>query len=340
MSRLKELRRFADKTSLGIEIAPYFNPTVSKANGYNVLVLDVFDTEILHENARNDPNIAEERIQYIEEVDIVSDASRLLDVVREKGLSGKVKYILSSHNFEHLPDPISFLQGCSSALEPGGVLSMAIPDYRACFDHFRMPTKLSDWLGAYHRGYSQPSPETLFDASANNASYMRGDTPTVGMDFAHETPDGFRPSQNLRARYADYITEVEAPSSYKDAHCNVVFGASFELLLCDLRHLGLIDLEVIEIGPTKGLEFIVHLRKPAENGAVAQSDDAFYARRLEHMREVNASLGTAGLRNASGVAWSGGRSAKRMVRGTLGDNLFQKLSAINARRLEKRRNKG
>lgn len=333
MNRFVELRKFVDKKSLGIEVAPYFNPIVPKADGYNVLILDVFDTVTLRQRARVDPEISDERIPEIEEVDIVSDASRLLDVVEAKCLSGKASYIVSSHNFEHLPDPISFLQGCSSALAPGGMLSMAIPDYRACFDHFRMPTRLSDWLGAFHRKQTQPSPETVFDHIANTASYMRGDKATVGMNIGIDSLEGFRPKENhLRESYDKYVSGVRAPGDYTDAHCSVMFGASFELMVRDLRHLGLIDLEVMEIGPTRGLEFIVHLRKPADNEAVNETEEAFYSKRLGLLREVNSSVGSRGL-----ASNSKGQTMKKTARVVLGDTLFKKLRAANTRRRDKRK---
>lgn len=332
MNRLDELRKFLDKKSLGIEIAPYFNPIVPKADGYNALVLDVFDTVTLRQHAQDDPNIGNEGIVKIEEVDIVSDASRLSDVVESKGLLGKVSYIVSSHNFEHLPDPISFLQGCSSALAPGGMLSMAIPDCRACFDHFRMPTRLSDWLGAFHRKQTQPSAETIFDFTANNAPYMRGDKASVGMNIASDSPDGFRPAGNLRAAYAKYVNEVQAPDGYTDAHCNVMFGASFELMVRDLSHLGLIDLEVVEILPTTGLEFFVHLRKPVDGQKIDESESAFYERRLELLREVNFLIGSQVLASSSKSL-----SPKTISRTILGEALFKKFGSINARRLAKRR---
>lgn len=344
MSRIVELRRFAEKADLGMEIAPYFAPIVSKSEGYNVLVVDVFDTDTLREHARKDPNIAAAQIKRIEDVDIVSDASRLKDIIDEKGISGQVNYILSSHNFEHLPDPISFLQGCSAALRPGGYLTMAIPDCRTTFDHFRMPTRLSDWLAAFHLGFKQPSPETLFDLDANRAFYMKDGAATVGMNIASDNPKNFKPVEELRKAYAAYVAEVRKPSGYRDTHCNVVFGASFELMICDLKHLGLLDLEIEAVMPTIGLEFIVHLRKPEGGVEPVESEAAFYKRRHELLREVNALMGTSGLersqaaiRKAPETARHKARRSKGILRRILGNSIYTKLRAINAERNAKRR---
>ncbi|MFM7442912.1 MAG: methyltransferase domain-containing protein, partial [Tabrizicola sp.] len=166
MDRKAILLKYVDPSSPGIEVAPYFNPAVAKRDGYPVLTLDVFDTQALRANATKDPHIPASRIGEIEDVDIVADACGIGDAIARLGRTGQFQYIVSSHNFEHLPNPIRFLQGCSVALAPGGVLSMAVPDGRACLDHFRMPTRLADWLSAYHRGLDQPSPESIFDLQA------------------------------------------------------------------------------------------------------------------------------------------------------------------------------
>lgn len=322
MNRLNELRRFVRKTELGIEIAPYFNPAVSKADGDNVAIVDVFETETLRRRAKDDPKIPDERIIEIEDVDLVSDASQLARVVKANELSSKVSYIVSSHNFEHLPDPISFLQGCSEALVPGGVLSMAIPDCRACFDYFRMPTRLSDWLSAYHGAYTQPSPEVMFDSASNRAPYNE--------DF-----DCFTPVQNLKSAYNKYLSDIKVSGPYRDTHCSVVFGHSFELMIRDLKFLGLIDLEVVEVSPTSGIEFFAHLRKPdmkLNGAATVESDEVFFAKREELMRQVNSSLSTRGVFRVSDDG-----PAKRLMRMALGESLFRRLRDLNARRRMKRR---
>ena len=302
MSRLDQLRRYTDKTSLGIEIAPYFNPIVTKKAGYNLMIVDVFDTQTLRRRVLEDPFIPKERVEEVEPVDIVADASDLADEIEKRGLARKIGYIVSSHNFEHLPNPIRFLQGCSAALRPGGVLTMAIPDYRACFDHFRMPTRLSDWLAAYHRGWVQPSPETRFDFRTSQSMYVRSGKPEVGCDIDADDPRFFEPVRVLKHSYEEYLTDLAATPPYKDAHCSAVFGASFELMVRDLRHLGLIDLEVLDVAPTSGLEFFVHLRKPLDGAAAMEDEDGYYRRRAELQAKVNAQLGAAGFALAGPVA--------------------------------------
>jgi len=284
--------KYAKTSGKGIEVAPYFNPILTKREGHDLLIMDVFDTETLRDRVRDDPLIDSARAAEIEEVDLVGDASRLGEVIAKAGLQGSIDYIVSSHNFEHLPNPILFLRGAGEALAPGGVLSMAVPDCRASFDHFRMPTRLSDWLAAYHEDRRQPSPETVLDSAANQSAYIRNGKATPGCNLAYDDPSGFEPDRNLAQAYADYVVSREAPGDYRDTHCNVFFPESLELMLRDLRYLGLIELDVIEVSQTRGLEFLVHLRKPETPQDIR--DETFYAQRKALLTAMSRGLGAAG----------------------------------------------
>lgn len=111
MSRIDQIIRHIDTSRLGIEVAPYFAPILSKRHGFDVLSLDIFDEEKLRELALNDPGILAEWADRIEPVDIVGDASNIGAMIQGRGIAGEIAYIVSSHNFEHLPNPIKFLQG-------------------------------------------------------------------------------------------------------------------------------------------------------------------------------------------------------------------------------------
>lgn len=292
MDRSLEILKHARLSEPGIEIAPYFRPLVRKRDGHPVLYVDVFDATRLRELALTDPNIDGTWIDQIDEVDVVGDASNIGDAIAALGREGQFQYVVSSHNFEHLPNPIRFLQGCERALRPGGVLSMAVPDGRACFDHFRMPTRLSDWLSAYHRNISQPSAETIFDSEANLSGYIVEGTSRVGCDIRYDDPGQFVPRQTLKSAYAEYLQQLQTVKPYIDAHCTVTFGAALENMLWDLRYLGLLNFDIVEVSATQGLEFFVHLRKPV--AAVALDEDAFFAARAQRLHRIARNLGVAG----------------------------------------------
>ncbi|WP_444460397.1 class I SAM-dependent methyltransferase [Rhodobacter capsulatus] len=292
-SRLDLLLKHVTPTAPGIEIAPYFNPALPKRAGCNVRIFDVFDTETLRARARENSFIPDSRIAEIEAVDFVGDACRIGAVLGREGLLGRFDHIVSSHNFEHLANPILFLQGAAQALKPGGVLSMAIPDGRACFDHFRFPTRLGDWLLAYHTNRDKPDPVTLFDAHGYRALYWRGADPSEAAGFLSEDPAQFRPEAELQAQYRAFVARLEAPYAYTDAHCSVLFPELFELHLRELHHLGLVDFEILEIVPTQGHEFFVHLRKPVAPAPqdTPQDADDFHRRRAALLRAVALRMG-------------------------------------------------
>lgn len=82
--------------------------------------------------------------------------------------------------------------------------------------------------------------------------------------------------------------------------------SSLRLLLEDLRFLGLLKMEVIEVRPAAATEFYVHLRYPA--GPASPIDlDAYYANRAKLLRDMieeaaEASLIVRKLRNDAAAA--------------------------------------
>lgn len=297
MGRHDRILKYADLDSFGIEIAPFYNPLVPKADGRRVLILDVFETAELRRKAIEKGLIGPEEGARIEEVDLVGSASEIQRLVEAQGLAGEVGYIVSSHNFEHIPNPIKFLQGCAAVLAPGGVLGMAVPDYRACFDHYRFPTRLAEWLEAWFEDRQAPTPAQVFDGAINRADYFRfgrGSAQT-GVDMKREHWRHFEPARCTRAALEAWrAADAEPNRPYEDAHCSVFFDKTLELMVRDLIHMGLLDLELVEMIGTHDTEFYIHLRKPLPGQAAAVDETAYYRRRAELLREITASLGGAG----------------------------------------------
>ena len=252
--RKTELTRFAPKDKLGLEIAPWHSSLAPKHEGFDVLILDVFDGPTLRERARVNPTIPDDAI--IEDVDIVSSAESIGQVIADRELSGKLAYIIGSHVFEHLPNPLKFLQGCADALKPGGVLSLAFPDHRYCYDYFRSPTKLSEWIQGLIDDRDLTTPVQAYDQYERNATapandYMPSNASNVGLEF---------PQANIMLRYREWLArEASNDTTYHDVHCSVFTPSSFKLLICDAAYLGLCSFELIEVQGNGG-EIIAHLR--------------------------------------------------------------------------------
>ena len=118
MDRREQILKHTTKDQKGIEIGPWFAPLAPEREGYNCLSFDVFKTEDLRRIAERDPNVDNSRIASIEDVDIVCSSTEIYDAVAARDELGGFDYIISSHNFEHLPNPIKFLRGCEKVLSP------------------------------------------------------------------------------------------------------------------------------------------------------------------------------------------------------------------------------
>ena len=288
MTRRDLIMKHVSADRRGIEVGPWFNPLAPKREGYNCLSMDVFDTETLRLRARADPHITAEQLIDIENVDIVGSSIAIGDLIEARGEAGTFDYIVSSHNFEHLPNPIRFLNGCSNVLKPDGILSMAIPDHRVCFDYFRPITRLSDWIQSFHIDQQRPTLANVFEGRAVFAHYMNGTqkrydffptTPaeTVGCDIQLAEEWDFWASRIQEHGLGNNIGN----DTYVDAHCSVFTPASFELLVRDCGFLGLTSFAVVEIA-SKGFEFHAHLRQAMDKNDLRPEDYATIRTDLLH----------------------------------------------------------
>jgi len=285
VTRFETLRKPMLPDSRGIELGPWRNPIAPKWDGFQTLVVDILDTEGLREKARR-RNIPEAQVAGIEEVDIVGDASHLLQIVRGKGVVDQFDWIVSSHNFEHLPDPIRFLRDCESLLKPGGFVGMIIPDKRHCFDRFRPTTNIADLVRAHHDSAS-PTAATLamFALQALNTTLVFPDGTerrSWPSDINH--PEHLR-TQDIRARYETlqkWLASDPVPEFV--GHRWQFSPAAFELAMLDLRAIGLTDLDLEEIVPADdGQEFAVRLRSST---AIDMCPEDYAKRRSELCRRI------------------------------------------------------
>lgn len=305
MDRNSLILRFVDKEMLGVEIGPWHSPIAPKALGYDCLSLDVFDTETLRKRAAADPNVSVELAQRIEEVDLIGPATSLFSLLDDRGLAGKIDYVISSHNIEHIPNPIQFFQSCGDVLRKGGTLSMAIPDRRACFDFFRPFSSLAAWLEAYFENRTRPTNAQIFEISGLGANFRRGKDISAGFDLKEESPVNLEPWNRLRSSYDDWVHKLNSKTDeYIDTHCWVFTSSSFELLMRDAFFLGISPLEVIDISETASHEFYAHFRNVGYSRI--DSDDLatdYYSRRNGILHRVvneagNNSIESLALRSA------------------------------------------
>ena len=283
-NRTELLLKHASKSQLGLEIGPYVNPLAPKSEGYNVKILDVFDQETLLSRASKDPYLSNAAIDRIESVDFVCGASEIGELVSLAG--NELDYILSSHNLEHIPDPIRFLKGCLKILKPDGVLSMALPDFRGCWDRFRPLTCTADWLEAFFQKRTKPTAKQVFVQNSMHCRWQNDGVELPTMPLSTKVEE-LKPLETMERAYENYLkfSETEDEMPYLDTHCWTFMPSSFSLLVEDLRHLALIEFKVMEITETLSSEFIVHLKKKP----FAEEDRMlFYENRASLLRGVAA----------------------------------------------------
>lgn len=149
----------------GLEFGPLTRPIVSPDEG-EISYVDYLDSEGLREKYRDDPNVD---IHEIVDVDVVLEAGRL----PETALAGAFDYAVASHVLEHLPDPLGWLEQCSAALKPDGILCLALPDKRYTWDIARPETELWEWVDGYVTKRVRPSPGQVFAATSRTANAHR-----------------------------------------------------------------------------------------------------------------------------------------------------------------------
>ncbi len=280
--RRHELLRHILPGQRGLEVGPYAFPIASRSDGFDCLVMDVFTTEELLQRAAHDPLIDDVARARIASVDIVGPASDLEALVAPHLGADKLAYIISSHNLEHIPDPIRFLRGCEAVLRPEGYLTMAIPDMRACMDFYRWPTTTADWLEAFQERRRKPTKSQVFTRDSLRAVVV-GDCAT----FEITTPAAaIGVAGDPQVAWQNWRESSDGP--YEDCHCSTFTPASFRLLILELQYLGLISLRISSISQTRGSEFIVHL----QNQALApMTSELFAAERLATLRQLQTEIG-------------------------------------------------
>jgi len=245
--RKRFVTRYITRTVPGMEIGPSHAPLASKADGYQVDIVDHLDTPDLRAKYAGHPV----HVANIEPVDIVWSGGRLVDAA---GKSGCYNWIVGSHVIEHMPDVVRFLQDCAQLLTPDGVLVLVVPDKRRCFDRYQAITSTGAVLDAFEAGTERPSPGRVFDHFANAVERGR----SRSLAWAALRGGSFHLKHDMQGAKHMWQT-ARTSASYIDVHNWRFTPASFSLLIDDLRLLGLVGLEIVDSAVGPG-EFYTALR--------------------------------------------------------------------------------
>ena len=178
------------------------------------------NSEALIEHYRGEPGVD---VNRIEEVDFVWNGGPLTDTVPAT-LHGTFDAFIASHVIEHTTDLIAFLDSAVVLLKPDGIVVLAVPDKRYCFDYFQPLTTTGQLLAAHSDRRSRHTQRVAFDHVAY--AVQNGGAGAWGQHSARE----FQFSHSSRRRKS-FSTPSETREDYVDLHAWHFTPASFELLL-------------------------------------------------------------------------------------------------------------
>jgi SAM-dependent methyltransferase len=246
MDRRQRILSMFDPSGFGLEIGPSYNPLLPKAEGYKVETLDYTDQIGLRLKYADNPSID---VSKIEPVDFVSDGRSMADLI---GATGRYDFIVASHVIEHTPDMIGFLKDCERLLKPDGVLALAVPDKRCCFDFFQTLTSTGELLEVHRSGRTRPAFGALFNAVA----YGVKQDGQIGWELASR---GRRELAQPLASAMQLATDTEESGIYRDVHVWRFVPSSFELIMNDLYEVGETTLRIASMDVAG--EFLVALSR-------------------------------------------------------------------------------
>ena len=273
--RAADLLAGISRDSKILELGPSFNPLAPRAAGWDVTIVDHATREELIEKYRDARNV---NVENIETVDAVWTAGPLHQVVPPE-LLGTFDVLIASHVIEHLPDPIGFMESAARLLHPErGILLLAVPDKRWCFDGLKQVSSTGQFLVAHRMKAQRHSPAALFDHVAYSSMVGGrsgwGREPASDVSLVHTLDQAYD-------HFQSWTDDPAAP--YVDCHGWHFTPASFALLVLEAGALGLLDWRVDRLEPRPVVEFFARLKRGREAFATPAE---LGNRRLELLKQI------------------------------------------------------
>jgi len=248
--------------SFGLEIGPFCNPLVPREKDFRKINVDIVNREALQLLAMKSGR-SDEIVEAIEEVDVVGDASRLAELLRTNGVNDPLNWIVSSHNFEHLPDPLRFLQDCGDLLTEGGHLMMVIPDQRFIMDRFQPHSTTAQILRASAQPQNAKNEAWALFEQASLRYHLRSadGLSRLAWNASIHADQSLVTNQPLANHYTKLQAQLTADNFQFTGHRWRFTPAVLELLIFDLSQLGLMRLQTVEVHPTQEFDFLVILQR-------------------------------------------------------------------------------
>ncbi len=233
-----------EKKGKMLEIGPLDNPQLDYLSS-DYYSIDVFSKEQLIKNYINDLKVNKEKIIDPSYIIADNDYSQIKE---------KFNCIFSSHNIEHMPCLITFLNNLGGLLARGGYIYLIVPDKRYCFDHFKRESDIYDVLQLFHEKNSRPR---LSDVLKMVSQGTHNDC------VAHWNNDhGFIDLDSAVLQSFQGIVDQYNTGAYIDSHVSFFTPQSFMGIIGMLNRLKLTSLEIHKIFHTvrNSNEFYVILK--------------------------------------------------------------------------------
>jgi SAM-dependent methyltransferase len=245
-----------------LEIGPLAFPSMD-VNRSNVQTIDYFTQEELKENYKNDNNVDIDKICKVNYV--IKGQTKYSDII-----DNRFDFCFSSHNIEHVPCIITFLNNISSVLKDNGHIVLCIPDYQYCFDHFKVPSTIFDVLNNFHIKNIKPTNvnilESKFYQSHNNSViHWNNFEKTYNNIFIKlkEYDDFITEKKSDIINNINEIKKLLINETYIDSHVWKFTPLIFKTIIEILESTNYIDLSILRLYKTlkHSNEFYVVLKK-------------------------------------------------------------------------------
>lgn len=236
-NRVKYLTDGLPLRGVGLEIAPFYRPTLLKRD-YNIFYTD-YTTELDLIKKHEHLSIAEQIRENIVPVDFLwVPGKTLTDCVG----TTRFDYAIASHVIEHVPDVLGWVIQILDVLQPGGVLSLAVPDKRYTFDAYRSETEVHDLIDAWLRNPHAPTPGQIYDMLSKSCE--------VPPDHPRPAEEEI-PFEMLNRCYTDqqalhFAFHAYKNGEYLDIHCSVFTPENFRKLFLKINELGILNISISE----------------------------------------------------------------------------------------------
>ncbi len=269
MNTQEFLLRNVDRNARVLELHPRNRPVAPKAQDWNVVVVDSDTTEALRTQISRwggDPSL-------VEVVDYVWNDGALDDLIPPV-LHGSFDVCIIQEMLEVVPNPLGLLRSISKLLKANGVIELVVADKFHNFNFFKPLSTTGDILDAFDRSSNRHSLKTAYHTFFDNVR-QKGNIAWNGeftkeYSFVHDMADA-------REQLKGYSNTRRFDAA--ELHAFYFTATAFHLIMLDLRFLGLIDYDVVELKSSDSYQFFVTLRKVPMAASTLSVED-FALRRM------------------------------------------------------------